>query len=301
MKIYLTAQTIKAIVLVTFSFIPIVTWGEARENSTLDLSLESDPERIENLNRRPDGEVTAYKNTPNLSLPLTEESMSLDLSISPDWKGLKKDTAYFLAYQFSVIGVLYVMPTSISSWTAEDKADFSMQKYIDNASQIVWDKDDWWINYVLHPYWGGTYYVRAQERGFGPLGSFLYSATLSSVYEFGAEAFFEEPSIQDLIVTPVAGYFVGKYFSEVRANIQKKKKAGPLSAFDTFVMVMTDPMGAMNAKVDKWFSKEAHTSVRLMLGPQFRSPVIDDTQFDGTRQLSYIGKSDFGLKISLKW
>jgi len=301
MKIYLTAQTIKVIVLVKFLFIPTVTWGGAKEDSTNGSSLGADSEQIENLDRLPDRGVTVYKNSLNLSLPLTEESASLDLSKNPDWKGLKKDTTSFLAYQFSIIGVLYVMPASISGWTDESKANFSMQKYVDNASQIVWDKDEWWINYVLHPYWGGTYYVRAQERGFGPMGSFLYSATLSSMYEFGAEAFFEEPSVQDLIVTPVAGYFVGKYFSEVRANIRKRKKSGPLSAMDTFVMAVTDPIGAMNAKVDKWFGKEVDTSLRLMLGPQFRSPAIDDTRLDEPRQLNYIGRSDFGVKISLKW
>ncbi|WP_367115459.1 DUF3943 domain-containing protein, partial [Marivivens sp.] len=28
------------------------------------------------------------------------------------------------------------------------------------------DSDDWYINYVVHPYWGGAYYVRARERGY---------------------------------------------------------------------------------------------------------------------------------------
>ena len=54
----------------------------------------------------------------------------------------------------------------------------------------TWDKDPAWINYIGHPYWGATYYIRARERGFGEFGSFIYSAFLSALYEYGIEAFF---------------------------------------------------------------------------------------------------------------
>ena len=37
-------------------------------------------------------------------------------AIPPDWKGLRQDTKYFLAYQFAVIGVLYVLPESVTNW-----------------------------------------------------------------------------------------------------------------------------------------------------------------------------------------
>ena len=45
---------------------------------------------------------------------------------------------------------------------------------------------------MSHPYWGATYYIRARERGFGKLASFGYSLVLSTLYEYGPEAFFEE-------------------------------------------------------------------------------------------------------------
>jgi len=127
------------------------------------------------------------------------------------------------------------------------------------------------------------------------MGSFLYSASLSAIYEFGAEAFFEELSIQDLIVTPVAGYFVG-----VRANI-KKKSTGQLSGTDKFILVMIDPMGALNNKVEGWFGKSTQVSLRPMLGPQFRAPVVSETQFEEVNQLNYMGTSSFGMKMTLRW
>ena len=298
---YLAVQSARAMVMAGLLLLPVVAWGEAGEESSLPpLSLpHSEPAYNFDLLASGAG-VTAYEDLSGLSLSLTEESLLLDVSSSPDWDGLKKDTAYFMGYQFAIIGVLWIAPVSISGWTDETKEDFSIQQYKDNVSQIVWDKDDWWINYILHPYWGGVYYVRAQERGFGPVGSFWYSAMLSAIYEFGAEALFEEPSIQDLITTPGAGYFVGKYFMEVRADIQKKP-AGELSTTDKFILVMTDPMGAMNNKIDGWFGKNTQASLRPMLGPQFRAPVVSETRYEETRQLSYIGTSDFGMKMTLRW
>jgi len=59
-------------------------------------------------------------------LSLTETSLPLDISNSPDWAGLKKDTAYFMGYQLAIIGVLWVAPTSISGWTDGTKEDFSI-------------------------------------------------------------------------------------------------------------------------------------------------------------------------------
>ncbi|MGI9325215.1 MAG: DUF3943 domain-containing protein [Pseudomonadales bacterium] len=85
-----------------------------------------------------------------------------------------------------------------------------------NVRKPTWDSDDDFINYGLHPYWGATYFVRAQERGYGNKGAFWYSFALSSLYEFGAEAIFEEPSIQDFVVTPVVGSLIGTQFVRLR-------------------------------------------------------------------------------------
>jgi len=293
------ARMIRAIALVNFLLLPIAAWGEMGDDSSLPPLQWLNFERIDNFNLMASGGgVSAYGNS--LDLSLSESSASLNLSSGPDWDGIKKDTAYFLGYQLSIIGVLYVMPASISGWTDETKDDFSIQQYKDNVSRIVWDKDDWWLNYVLHPYWGGVYYVRAQDRGFGPVGSFWYSVTLSSLYEFGAEAFFEEPSIQDLIVTPVAGYFVGKYFMDVRANIYQNS-AGTLSASDKFILVMTDPMGAMNEMVEGWFGKSSEVSLRPMIGPQFRAPVASENAYYQSGQRLYTGRSNFGVKMTMRW
>lgn len=299
MRQYLTTQVFR--VLFGFLLLPIIAWGKVVEEVSLFSLSQLNTASVYHFDLLASGAgVTAYEHSEELALSSIETSLSLDIPSMTDWDGLTKDTAYFLGYQFSIIGVLYVMPSRISGWTKETKKNFSMQQYTDNVSQIVWDKDDWWLNYVLHPYWGGSYYVRAQQRGFGPVGSFLYAATLSSMYEFGAEAFFEKPSVQDLIVTPGAGYFVGKYFMTVRSHI-KKKSAVQLSGTDKFILVMTDPIGAMNEKIESWFSRKVTVSLWPMLGPQFRRPIVNEPRFEEANKWNYMGTSDIGMKMTMWW
>lgn len=106
--------------------------------------------------------------------------------VKPDWPGLKRDSLYFVGYQLVVIGLLYVMPQAVSGWTSEQKRSFNFNKWAEKVKETDFDEDDWYINYLVHPYWGATYYIRARERGFNKFHSFLYSAFLSTLFEFGA-------------------------------------------------------------------------------------------------------------------
>ncbi len=137
-----------------------------------------------------------------------------------DRAGLKRDTYYFLGYQLVSIGILYILPENMSGWSDEQKEEYSLSRWWYNVRHPTWDSDDFFINYVTHPYWGAAYFVRARERGYTSGESFWYSAMLSAMYEFGAEALFEQPSIQDLIVTPVLGSLLGRYFMGVRENTE---------------------------------------------------------------------------------
>lgn len=182
---------------------------------------------------------------------------------SRDSAGLKRDTAYFLAYQWVTIGLLYVAPESVSSWTEEQKEGYDMSYWLDNAAHPQIDTDDFYINYLLHPYWGASYFVRAQERGYDTMASFWYSALLSAIYEFGAEALFENPSIQDLIITPTLGSLLGHYFMQVRADIrQREAELGYRMTRDKWIWVLTDPLGSLNQGVDKMFGRETSLQVR---------------------------------------
>lgn len=202
-------------------------------------------------------------------------------------RGLRRDSLYFIGYQVATIGVLYVMPESVSGWSDEQRDDYSLSEWWDNVQRPTMDEDDFVINYVLHPYWGAAYYVRARERGLSKNKAFWYSAALSATYEFGAEALFEQPSIQDLIVTPVGGMLVGNWFIRVRERAQQRARArGYETTAERWALRLTDPLGAMNRQVDHWFGRDTHW---------FVAPFYDTGIERG------VSDRRFGFYVSIRW
>lgn len=176
---------------------------------------------------------------------------------SPDWKGVGRDTAYFLTYQVLIVGLLYLAPESVSGWSEEDKEE---RKWGENVGDPHRDEDDNYVNYILHPYWGASYYVRGRERGLDRTRSFLFSTALSTLYEFGVEAFFEQPSYQDLWTTPVLGSLLGEFvFTPIRDRI--RAKPGDLDWRDKTILFLTDPLGVVGAKTDDLLGEQ--TTLRL--------------------------------------
>ena len=215
---------------------------------------------------------------------------------APDWQGAARDAAYFVGYQVVGFAVLATLPESITGWSHDDKRN-GFKEWREHVTNPVWDDDNWWLNYVTHPYWGGAYYIRGRERGLDRWQSFWYSALLSTLWEFGVEAVAEPVSIQDMIVTPVLGSLVGEYlFSPWRAHI--RAKGGPLSWSDKAVMVLTDPLGTINDQLDRWLGVK--TSLQLQpIGARSpgRHPVLGPPL--GAAQKS--GITGWRLQLHMAW
>lgn len=233
--------------------------------------------------------------------PPHDETIPFDLEAvwstdSPDREGLRRDTLYFLGYQVAVVGILYIMPESVTGWTDEQKNNYSPSDWWDNVSNPSCDSDDFYINYIIHPYWGATYYVRASERGYDWQGAFWYSVLLSTLFEFGVEALFEEPSIQDLIITPTLGSLVGHYFMGVRSSVRTKSASrGHLTSGEKWVMVLTDPLGSLNRQVDKLFGHETSLQVKPYFYVRRQN---EDWQDDGR---AWQRDRVIGLDFQLTW
>lgn len=221
-----------------------------------------------------------YRSTldnPETTLPLDRQrpygfGRELNDTSPVDYSGLRRDAAYFFGYQFFIVGLLYAMPEDISSWSEEDKEEYSFDKWWDNVSNPRWDPDEWYINYILHPYWGMTYYTRGRERGLSEMGAFWFSFTLSSIYEFGLEALFEPVSIQDVIFTPTLGAWLGWYFEDTRRSI---KQQSSFSAWDKTILIATDPLGTLNTMVDKLFGIGVESE--LALRTFYQSPQLPES------------------------
>jgi Domain of unknown function (DUF3943) len=209
------------------------------------------------------------------------------ITSGPDWVGLGRDTAFLIGYQLAVSGVLWVLPEDISGWSEREK-NRGVDNWVRNVGSPEFDKDGWAMNYIAHPYWGATYYIRARERGFGEVLSFVYSAFASATYEFGVEAVFEKPSIQDLIVTPITGALVGAFvFEPIRQRIKAKPD---LAWYDHVGLVVTDPIGALNRVFEGLFGIKSDIRVNLKV-----PGVTQSSERTGRRG------QVLGLEVSIPW
>ena len=169
---------------------------------------------------------------------------------------LWSQTKSIFVYGFGVIGVLAILPSDISKWEKEDDV---LNKWSDNVVEgPYWDRDDWPVNYLGHPYFGGLYYQVARKSGYRQWDSFVYTALMSSFYwEYGIEAFAEVPSIQDLIVTPVLGWAYGEWAFNTGMDIKANNDSLWGSSFlGSTALVLLDPVDSLNVAINNLFGKE---------------------------------------------
>lgn len=126
---------------------------------------------------------------------------------------LASQTKSIFGYGFGVIGMLLLMPESVTNWDDSNRDESLRSRWLYNVKAgPVWDRDEWYINLVGHGYFGGVYYQTARKSGYRQWDAFMYSFLMSTFYwEYGIEAFAEVPSIQDLVITPVIGWVYGEW------------------------------------------------------------------------------------------
>lgn len=153
------------------------------------------------------------------------------------------------------IVVLYISPDNVSNWEEKDLSPGNMgNRYSHKIGDgPVIDKDDNGINYYGHPYFGGSYYIHSRHLGYNKNESFLFSLLMSTcMYEYGVEAFFERPSMQDLFVTPVLGVVHGEIMLFWERHIKKKNnRVIGSKTLGKVCLSVIDPIGFMERQIDR--------------------------------------------------
>lgn len=165
------------------------------------------------------------------------------------YRRLGYNTALYMGVAVVTFSVLWVMPEDATNWNKQEMKEQGLfYKWKENVKAgPVMDENSYFINYILHPYAGGIYYMTARSSGFNIFKSFTYSALMSTFFwEYGIEAFAEIPSIQDLIVTPVLGSAVGEGFFYAKKSILKNDKRVLNSRFlGTTTLFLIDPSNTL--------------------------------------------------------
>jgi len=124
--------------------------------------------------------------------------------------------------QVLTMTALALMP---SEWTNWEKGWIAQApQHLERAwsTAPVLDKDNWFTNLVAHPYSGHFYYNALRSQGATRLQSFLFSAFQSTVtWEYVIEATAEQPSLQDIVFTPIIGSFIGELSHMATMHMRK--------------------------------------------------------------------------------
>lgn len=152
-----------------------------------------------------------------------------------------------LGYNITMGTILFLSPESFTNWSKDDKLRIEsiLNQFEESYSNPpVLDNDDWPVNYVGHPYQGSFYYnsLRSQDVNFWYSSLFCLGNTL--LWEYVWEAGFEQPSMQDLIVTPVAGILLGELIH--RATITMSKNG--FRWYEIVLVTGLNPAYAINNK-----------------------------------------------------
>lgn len=81
--------------------------------------------------------------------------------------------------------------------------------YGKNFGKLVFDKDEPFWNWFVHPISGSQIYLFYRADGYSRIEAFNMSFITSALFEFTIEIFTEPASVQDLYQTPVLGSILG--------------------------------------------------------------------------------------------
>jgi hypothetical protein len=155
----------------------------------------------------------------------------------PPWRRLSVVTVGLLGLQIGTLSLMGYLPPDATGW-----GEGSFDQIIDNDLRgPKWDTDHWLWNYVAHPVAGSEYYLLARNREGTWWQSGLYALAMSTFWEYFTEAYYERPSRQDLLITPLAGTLLG----ELRWQGKKALRRGPPARWKTVLTVAIDPMDAL--------------------------------------------------------
>lgn len=149
-----------------------------------------------------------------------------------------------LVHGFEAVGygILAALPSDISGWEKGVFKQYGSNMRRAYTAPPVFDHDKWYINYIGHPYQGTVFYNAVRSQNAKMWQSALFTLGQVYVWEYVIEAGLEQPSIQDLIVTPITGILLGEGIH--RATVAMAKNG--FTWYEATAVVILNPMFAIN-------------------------------------------------------
>jgi len=102
----------------------------------------------------------------------------------------------------------------------------------------IWDEDHWSWNYMAHPVMGSLSYLSFRDRGGSWLEGFLGTALNSVIYEYVIIGAVQQPSYNDMIVTPISGALIGEGIYRMNKRFVRDRY---LNVWERIAVTICDP------------------------------------------------------------
>lgn len=147
-----------------------------------------------------------------------------------------------LSFEAASTLLLFTLPKNYSNWKDPSGAEMRANFKRAFTSPPVFDKDHWSINYLGHPFMGSYMYNAVRSQNARVWQSSLFCLGHVLLWEYGFESFSEQPSAQDLIVTPLAGILLGESFHQ----LTKLMSRNGFKWYEIVAVMVINPMYGIN-------------------------------------------------------
>jgi hypothetical protein len=133
-----------------------------------------------------------------------------------------RGTLIITGAELGCAAALALLPSQFTNWddTALERGTSNFQRAW--SSPPVLDSDTFFHNWLGHPYAGSFYYNMIRSQGGTAWQSVKFTVFQTLMWEYVIEAVAEQPSIQDLITTPVLGSLLGELFHRWSVGLLRK-------------------------------------------------------------------------------
>jgi len=156
-----------------------------------------------------------------------------------------RGTGYALGYNAVIMTALILSPEYISQWNRKEvfTATAMREQYVKTFTTApVKDNDLAVINYIGHPYQGSFYFNATRSQGARFWQASLSTILQSVLWEYVWEGGLEQPSIQDLVITPLGGILLGELSH--RATLAMRKNG--FQWYEIIATCIINPAFAIN-------------------------------------------------------
>lgn len=194
---------------------------------------------------------------------IPKEEISVQGNISYHFQYFDKDHTF--GQDLVNVGAVYGVSWLIYPLLQHD--DFksgSWEEYKTNFGQLVFDQDQPYWNWLIHPLTGSQLYLFYRSTGYSRTGSLGMAFVSSFLWEFTVEVWSEPASIQDLYQTPVLGSLLG--FGLETLSMYLLNQDNPMSTFFGYLFNFYTLFGWFDGKIQIIPSYSKNTGSVTVIG-----------------------------------